>query len=527
MLDFLKSDFLNRSHTKYNHNHKFLPLIGGWSLDLDSVVLDKENRKLTALICKAGNTIVSMEYFELPFNKDNSKQYFLKETATYSFQTESYIERKRPDEISKFEHESAISRVYNLYQNEFGSNIQGGINSTWRFVETGDAHYCYDIRSILYNGDKSVRVIVSKMEGTYIHEYAIIMYADKNNRIKVLEEAVFDAAGVRLDTYYSNDWFWDWEDVFIKMYDDIIDTGLELVKSSTISHEMGNDYKGMQSRLMEATSSSEIKKELDNLIGLKTVKNEVNSLINILKVNKVRSKRGMKQVPMSKHLVFSGNPGTGKTTVARILAKIYKELGVLSQGQLVEVDRSKLVAGYIGQTAIKTQKIIDQSLGGILFIDEAYTLIPKSSNDFGTEAIDTILKAMEDNRDDFIVIVAGYPDLMQEFLNSNPGLRSRFNKFINFEDYTPDELTSIFKILCEKLGYAIDDGLDKYLYSLFENWYNNRDREFANGRTVRNFFEKVVANQANRLEINHSLSDKELMILTLNDIKAAESDFKI
>ncbi len=260
--------------------------------------------------------------------------------------------------------------------------------------------------------------------------------------------------------------------------------------------------------------------ELNDLIGLGTVKNEVNTLINLLRVNKVRAERGMKQVPTSKHLVFSGNPGTGKTTVARILAKIYKALGVLSKGQLIEVDRSKLVAGYVGQTAIQTQEIIQQALGGILFIDEAYTLSSsKGSNDFGQEAIDTILKAMEDNRDDFVVIVAGYPDLMQEFLDSNPGLRSRFNKFINFEDYSPDELTAIFNVLCEKSGYAIDDEIDGYLHDYFEERYNNRDRNFANGREVRNFFEIAVANQANRLATDPDLTDEELITLMIEDVR--------
>lgn len=266
-------------------------------------------------------------------------------------------------------------------------------------------------------------------------------------------------------------------------------------------------------------SLSELMEELNGLIGLDSVKNEVNSLINLLRVNKVRAERGMKQVPTSKHLVFSGNPGTGKTTVARILAKIYKSLGVLSKGQLVEVDRSRLVAGYVGQTAIQTQEIIQQAMGGILFIDEAYTLSSsKGSNDFGQEAIDTILKAMEDNRDDFVVIVAGYPDLMQDFLDSNPGLRSRFNKFIYFDDYTPDELTAIFNVLCEKSGYAIDDEIDKYLHDYFEERYNNRDRNFANGREVRNFFEIAVSNQANRLATDPDLTDEELITLTIEDV---------
>ena len=193
--------------------------------------------------------------------------------------------------------------------------------------------------------------------------------------------------------------------------------------------------------------------ELNELIGLDMVKADVKELINLVKVQKMREDKGMKTVPVSLHLVFSGNPGTGKTTVARILSKLYKEIGVLSKGQLVEVDRSGLVAGYVGQTAIKTQKKIEEAKGGILFIDEAYTLA-KEGNDFGQEAIDTILKAMEDNRKDLVVIVAGYTNLMENFINSNPGLKSRFNKYIEFKDYSAEELIEIFDMQCRKYNYT-------------------------------------------------------------------------
>ena len=194
--------------------------------------------------------------------------------------------------------------------------------------------------------------------------------------------------------------------------------------------------------------------ELNDLVGLEKLKKDVKELVELMKVQKMREERGMKTAKISKHLVFSGNPGTGKTTVARILASIYKQEGILSKGQLVEVDRSGLVAGFVGQTAIKTQEKIEEAMGGILFIDEAYALV-KEGQDYGQEAIDTILKAMEDKRDDFVVIVAGYPDLMKTFIESNPGLRSRFNKYFYFDDYNAEELEKIFDIYLKKKTYSI------------------------------------------------------------------------
>lgn len=267
-------------------------------------------------------------------------------------------------------------------------------------------------------------------------------------------------------------------------------------------------------------SLEELLDELNSLTGLGAVKQDINSLINLVRIRKLREGKGLKQTPMSLHLVFSGNPGTGKTTVARLLSKIYHKLGVLSKGQLVEVDRSKLVSQYIGKTAIQVQEIVQSAIGGILFIDEAYTLTRDTSGqDFGPEAVDTLLKCMEDNRDNFIVIVAGYPQLMEKFLASNPGLRSRFNKFIHFVDYEPDELVNIFKTMCEKSEYILDDDCIDYVRQFFTNRYMNRDNTFANGRDVRNFFEKAVVNQANRLSTKNNLSNIDLAEILIDDIK--------
>lgn len=231
--------------------------------------------------------------------------------------------------------------------------------------------------------------------------------------------------------------------------------------------------------------------ELAKLVGMENIKKEVFSLIDFLKVQKQREKAGLKTQPVSLHAVFCGPPGTGKTTIARILGKIYQEIGLLPSGHLIETDRSGLVGQYLGETAIKTNKMIDSALGGILFIDEAYALKPEhNSRDFGPEAIDTLVKRMEDDRSRFAVIVAGYPSEMERFINSNPGLKSRFNRYFYFEDSKPNELFQIFLRLAKQNQYTIAKDAQQKALELFTELYDHRDQRFGNGRLVRNIFEK-------------------------------------
>ena len=266
-------------------------------------------------------------------------------------------------------------------------------------------------------------------------------------------------------------------------------------------------------------------KELDELIGLNSVKQEVRSLANFVKLQKQREANGLKTAKVSYHLVFYGSPGTGKTTVARIVGRIYKDLGVLKKGHTVETDRGGLVAKYMGQTALKTDTIIDKALDGVLFIDEAYSLVPEGGNgqDYGQEAISTLLKRMEDNRDRLVVIIAGYKDEMQRFIDSNPGLQSRFNRYIDFPDYTGMELADIFKMYMKKNQYTLAPNADTYLREQFEYAVAHKDRNFGNARYARNVFEKSIQQQANRLAGQSNLSKTQLTELTIEDLQGGFS----
>lgn len=257
--------------------------------------------------------------------------------------------------------------------------------------------------------------------------------------------------------------------------------------------------------------------ELSSLVGLSQVKEDIESLRNLIKVQALRRQQGLPNTKVSYHCVFTGNPGTGKTTVARIVAGIYKELGLLSKGHLVEVDRSKLVGEYVGQTAPKTNKVIDEALDGVLFIDEAYTLVG-GQNDYGSEAIATLLKRMEDDRDRLVVILAGYTNEIKEFIDSNPGLQSRFNRYIHFEDYSAEELLDIFVRNIKKSGYNIRGDAYVQLQINIQNATAKRDKKFGNARYVRNLFEKIVQKQANRLSRIQNPTKEQLKMITIEDL---------
>lgn len=293
-----------------------------------------------------------------------------------------------------------------------------------------------------------------------------------------------------------------------------------LAKIMQMKENVGTGTRSAQEAERVATSNvvEFPSKELEELIGLVSVKQAVRQLADMTHIRNVRESRGMKVAPMSYHCVFTGNPGTGKTTVARIVAGVYKELGVLKKGHLIEVDRAGLIAEYVGQTAVKTNKVIDSALDGVLFIDEAYSLVAGGKEDFGGEAIATLLKRMEDDRDRLVVILAGYTDEMRQFIESNPGLQSRFTRYIEFPDYSVDELEAIFLAYAEKNQYFCTTGAQESLRTRLQEAVERRDRTFGNGRFVRNLFEHVIEHQAARLAGYADLTEQVLEQITTEDV---------
>lgn len=296
---------------------------------------------------------------------------------------------------------------------------------------------------------------------------------------------------------------------------DRYDKVLDKIKKETDSD--GND----KSKVEEEKDPIE---ELSELVGLESVKEEVISLTNFIRVQKQREAQGLKTPDISYHLVFSGNPGTGKTTVARILARIYRDLGVIKKGHLVETDRSGLIGQYVGQTSPKVNALCDSALGGVLFIDEAYAITQgDNQNDYGAEAIATLLKRMEDNRDNLVVIVAGYTNEMKKFIDANPGLKSRFTRYIDFPDYSGEELAKMYMMRMNKYGFVLTSEASERLSQIMDHAVATKDRNFGNGRFARNLFENTVTAQADRLGSKKvsSLSDKDLSTITAEDIDIA------
>ena len=367
------------------------------------------------------------------------------------------------------------------------------------------ANYLFQILNLIVKQDG----IVTDIEKRLLTRYQTILHESN-------EDLYSDLPGTKKDYLNLNSVFNDFfGSVATTIRKDSGNTNNNSTKEAKEEKPQGNVQEADKEEVYDL---DQLMKELNDLIGLSEVKGEVTNLVNVLKVEKLRKEKNLPVPTRSLHMVFTGNPGTGKTTIGRLIAKIFKALGVLEKGHLIETDRSGLVAGYVGQTAAKTIELCKKASGGVLFIDEAYALAEGGENDFGREAINTLLKFMEDNRGNFIVIVAGYTDNMQEFINKNPGLESRFNKYIVFADYSPDELFAIFSSITTKSKLKLTEEAATKVKDIFQSHYDKRDKKFGNGRFARNLFEKIYGNQANRLVTVTDLDEEGLCTIAIEDI---------
>lgn len=427
---------------------------------------------------------------------------------------------KRLNEDQRMEIKSDLIKILLLFRNEEEISLYDGFGYALSILVL---HYpdkylemFNNIKGLSENEQKSLAKEILKSDDKYF----------ENNDVSlqnfVLESTDILGSG---NADKMKKAFYEFAEIIVKGDGIVTEQETKTLKflSKSFFKEQKNETKPLQAVEFSKNELDTILEELNSLVGMENIKSDIHSLINIINVNKLRTKEGLPEQKLSLHSVFIGPPGTGKTTIARILSNIYHSLELLPENNFVETDRSGLVAGYVGQTAIKTDNIITQAKNGILFIDEAYTLKRSNSdNDYGQEAIDILLKRMEDFRGNLIIIVAGYETEMNYFINSNPGLKSRFNRYFYFKDYDSTELTEIYRRIAEKSGFILKDEALKTLHSLFEKLCSAKDDKFGNARLARNIFEKTFEKHANRTAYIAPVTREILTTIEAADIPVEE-----